>query len=459
MAKSKTRYRCRNCGYISVSYLGRCPNCGAWNQLVAETQEVQKVSSKATASRLITKTGGSQPIRLHNVEAKDEQRIKTKFSELNRVLGGGIVPGSLVLIGGDPGIGKSTLMLQITDDLAQNYKILYVSGEESAAQIKLRADRLGAGNSNIILYPETNMHDIRAQINDLKPDFVVIDSIQTMNEPSLDSMIGSASQVREVTTELMKIAKNEKITIFVIGHVTKEGAIAGPKIMEHMVDTVLYFEGDEHHSYRILHSVKNRFGAANELGMFEMTNQGLQEVDNPSAFFLDERLPNANGSAVAVSLEGTRPLLAEVQALVTPTAFGYAKRTAAGVDYNRLALLLAVLEKRGNLMLQNQDAFLMVTGGLKLTEPAIDLALAAAVASSYKNKAISATDCFAGEIGLTGEVRRINKCDVRVKEAAKTGFKRIFLPRHNVTPQLQQLADIEVVGVASLPHLLKLLFS
>jgi DNA repair protein RadA/Sms len=280
-----------------------------------------------------------------------------------------------------------------------------------------------------------------------------------MNEPSLDSMIGSASQVREVTTELMKIAKNEKITIFVIGHVTKEGAIAGPKIMEHMVDTVLYFEGDEHHSYRILHSVKNRFGAANELGMFEMTNQGLQEVDNPSAFFLDERLPNANGSAVAVSLEGTRPLLAEVQALVTPTAFGYAKRTAAGVDYNRLALLLAVLEKRGNLMLQNQDAFLMVTGGLKLTEPAIDLALAAAVASSYKNKAISATDCFAGEIGLTGEVRRINKCDVRVKEAAKTGFKRIFLPRHNVTPQLQQLADIEVVGVASLPHLLKLLFS
>ena len=350
-------------------------------------------------------------------------------------------------------------MLQITGALAKEHSVLYVSGEESASQIKMRADRLGVSNSGILLYPETNMQNIREQIDEIKPDFLVIDSIQTMNEPSLDSMVGSASQVREVTSELMKIAKNDQITTFVIGHVTKEGAIAGPKIMEHMVDTVLYFEGDGHHSYRILRSVKNRFGAANEIGMFEMKNEGLTEVNNPSAIFLDERLPNSTGSAVVVSLEGTRPLLADIQALVTPTAFGYAKRTTSGLDFNRVALLLAVLEKRGNLMLQNQDAFLTATGGIKLNEPAIDLAICMAVASSYKNKEISSTDCFVGEVGVTGEIRRVNQIEARVKEAAKVGFKRIFIPKHNLTTELKNNSEIEVIGVASLPQALKLVFN
>lgn len=457
MARVKTQYRCHSCGYISASYLGRCPNCGAWNQFEKESQEVQKRSAKQTVSQLIKKTGINEPINLNKVAAKKEDRIPTESEELNRVLGGGIVPGSLVLIGGDPGIGKSTLMLQIMSDLSSKYKVLYVSGEESANQIKLRADRLGVGQSKMLLYPETDMHDIREQINDVQPDFVVIDSIQTMNEPSLDSMTGSASQVREVTSELMKIAKMDAITIFIIGHVTKEGAIAGPKILEHMVDTVLYFEGDEHHSYRIIHSVKNRFGAANEIGMFEMENEGLKEVTNPSAVFLDQRLPNSTGSAVVVSLEGTRPLLAEIQALVTPTAFGYAKRTTSGIDYNRAALLLAVLEKRGNLMLQNQDVYLTATGGIRLNEPAVDLAIIMAVASSYTDKEISPTDCFVGEVGLTGEVRRIDKIEARVKEAAKVGFKRIFIPRHNMRQNLKDLG-IEVVPVVSIPQALKLVF-
>lgn len=454
MAKLKTKYKCRSCGYISASYLGRCPNCGAWNQFEKETEAVQNRSTKGSPSRLIKKTGISEPVKLGNVKAEKEERIKTSMAELNRVLGGGIVPGSLVLIGGDPGIGKSTLMLQIMSELADQYKVLYVSGEESANQIKLRADRLGLPANDMMLYPETDMEDIRQQIADLEPDFVVIDSIQTMNEPSLDSMTGSASQVREVTSELMKIAKMDAITVFVIGHVTKEGAIAGPKILEHMVDTVLYFEGDEHHAYRILHSVKNRFGAANEIGMFEMVNKGLQEVTNPSAVFLDERLPKSTGSAIVVSLEGTRPILAEIQALVTPTAFGYAKRTTSGIDYNRAGLLLAVLEKRGNLMLQNQDVYLTATGGIRLNEPAVDLAIVMAIASSYKNQEILPTDCFVGEVGLTGEVRRVNQIDARIKEAAKTGFKRIFIPKHNMRASLKN-SGIEVVPVASIPQALK----
>ena len=455
MAKLKTKYKCRSCGYISASYLGRCPNCGAWNQFEKETEAVQNRSTKGSPSRLIKKTGISEPVKLENVKAEKEERVQTSMEELNRVLGGGIVPGSLVLIGGDPGIGKSTLMLQIMSELANQYKVLYVSGEESANQIKLRADRLGLPANDMMLYPETDMEDIRQQISELEPDFVVIDSIQTMNEPSLDSMTGSASQVREVTSELMKIAKMDAITVFVIGHVTKEGAIAGPKILEHMVDTVLYFEGDEHHAYRILHSVKNRFGAANEIGMFEMVNKGLKEVTNPSAIFLDERLPKSTGSAIVVSLEGTRPILAEIQALVTPTAFGYAKRTTSGIDYNRAGLLLAVLEKRGNLMLQNQDVYLTATGGIRLNEPAVDLAVVMAIASSYKNQEILPTDCFVGEVGLTGEVRRVNQIDARIKEAAKTGFKRIFIPKHNMRASLKN-AGIEVIPVSSIPQALKL---
>lgn len=428
MAKAQTRYKCRSCGYISASYLGRCPNCGSWNQFEKEVQEVRKTSTKQTASRLMPTTGLHEPVTLEKVKAEKETRIPTKFSELNRVLGGGIVTGSLVLI-----------------------------GEESASQIKLRADRLGVGDSGMYLYPETNMSNIRDQISDLKPDFVVIDSIQTMNEPSLDSMVGSAAQVREVTSELMHIAKIDQITVFIIGHVTKEGAIAGPKILEHMVDTVLYFEGDEHHAYRILHSVKNRFGAANEIGMFEMENSGLKEVTNPSSIFLDERLPNSTGSCVVVSLEGTRPILAEVQALVAPTAFGYAKRTTSGIDYNKAALLLAVLEKRGNLMLQNQDAYLTTTGGIKLSEPAIDLAIVMAIGSSYKDMEIPSEDCFVGEVGLTGEVRRVNKIESRIAEAEKIGFKRIFIPKFNMKASFAN-RKIEVVPVSTVAQALKLVF-
>lgn len=457
MAKAQTRYKCRSCGYISASYLGRCPNCGSWNQFEKEVQEVRKTSTKQTASRLMPTTVLHEPVTLEKVKAEKETRIPTKFSELNRVLGGGIVTGSLVLIGGDPGIGKSTLMLQIMSTLANEHKVLYVSGEESASQIKLRADRLGVGDSGMYLYPETNMSNIRDQISDLKPDFVVIDSIQTMNEPSLDSMVGSAAQVREVTSELMHIAKIDQITVFIIGHVTKEGAIAGPKILEHMVDTVLYFEGDEHHAYRILHSVKNRFGAANEIGMFEMENSGLKEVTNPSSIFLDERLPNSTGSCVVVSLEGTRPILAEVQALVAPTAFGYAKRTTSGIDYNKAALLLAVLEKRGNLMLQNQDAYLTTTGGIKLSEPAIDLAIVMAIGSSYKDMEIPSEDCFVGEVGLTGEVRRVNKIESRIAEAEKIGFKRIFIPKFNMKASFAN-RKIEVVPVSTVAQALKLVF-
>ncbi|MCT7783012.1 MAG: DNA repair protein RadA, partial [Lactobacillus iners] len=403
--------------------------------------------------------GNNEPKKLSEIDIKKQIRITTPFSELNRVLGGGIVPGSLVLVGGDPGIGKSTLMLQIMGSIANSHKVLYVSGEESASQIKMRAERLHISDTELLLYSETNMENIREQIVDLKPEFLVIDSIQTMNEPSQYSMVGSATQVREVTAELLKIAKIDKITVFVIGHVTKEGAIAGPKILEHMVDTVLYFEGDKHHSYRILRSVKNRFGATNEIGMFEMKEEGLSEVTNPSAVFLDERLPNSTGSAIVVSLEGTRPILADIQALVTPTAFGYAKRTTSGLDYNRVALLLAVLEKRGNLMLQNQDAFLTATGGIKLNEPAIDLAICMAVASSYKNKEIAVTDCFVGEVGLTGEIRRINNIEARVKEAATRGFKRIFVPKYNVSAKLQSHTTIEIVGVISLMEALKIEFT
>ncbi|MCT7876055.1 MAG: DNA repair protein RadA, partial [Lactobacillus iners] len=427
--------------------------------LEKETEVAKTTSNRLTASRLITAIGNNEPKKLSEIDIKKQIRITTPFSELNRVLGGGIVPGSLVLVGGDPGIGKSTLMLQIMGSIANSHKVLYVSGEESASQIKMRAERLHISDTELLLYSETNMENIREQIVDLKPEFLVIDSIQTMNEPSQDSMVGSATQVREVTAELLKIAKIDKITVFVIGHVTKEGAIAGPKILEHMVDTVLYFEGDKHHSYRILRSVKNRFGATNEIGMFEMKEEGLSEVTNPSAVFLDERLPNSTGSAIVVSLEGTRPILADIQALVTPTAFGYAKRTTSGLDYNRVALLLAVLEKRGNLMLQNQDAFLTATGGIKLNEPAIDLAICMAVASSYKNKEIAVTDCFVGEVGLTGEIRRINNIEARVKEAATRGFKRIFVPKYNVSAKLQSHTTIEIVGVISLMEALKIEFT
>ncbi|MCI1283699.1 DNA repair protein RadA [Lacticaseibacillus songhuajiangensis] len=455
MAKAKTRYTCQNCGYISASYLGRCPQCGAWNTLVEETVEPAAAASKPRVAR----SGQTvRPQRMNTVTAEHETRVTTKMAELNRVLGGGIVPGSLILIGGDPGIGKSTLLLQVSGYLAGNHgTVLYVSGEESASQIKLRAQRLGVADSGMYLYPETDMPSILAAVDEIKPDYLIIDSVQTMNVPDMNSAVGSVAQIREVTAELMRLAKGKGVTTFIVGHVTKEGAIAGPKILEHMVDTVLYFEGDMHHTYRILRSVKNRFGSTNEIGIFEMRQSGLSEVANPSEIFLEERLAGATGSAVVVSMEGTRPILVEIQALLTPTMYGNAKRTSSGLDHNKVSLIMAVLEKRANLLLQNQDAYLKATGGVRLDEPAIDMAIAVAIASSYRDTEIPATDCFVGEIGLTGEVRRVSRIEDRIKEAAKLGFKRIFVPRNNLQGW-KSTADIEVVGVTSIAEAMHKIF-
>ncbi|AUI72846.1 DNA repair protein RadA [Companilactobacillus alimentarius] len=457
MAKAKTKFVCQNCSYVSPRYLGRCPNCGAWNQMVEEVEHPEAIKAKATPSRRVSDLE-SKPVSIDDVSFEKEPRIKTELSELNRVLGGGIVPGSLILIGGDPGIGKSTLLTQVSGQLASSGKVLYVSGEESASQIKMRADRLGISGKNLYLYPQTDMSYIRDTISDMKPDYLIIDSVQTMDEPEITSAVGSISQIREVTAELMNIAKQDNITVFVVGHVTKGGAIAGPKILEHMVDTVLYFEGDTHHSYRILRSVKNRFGSTNEIGIFEMRTKGLVEVTNPSEIFLEERLADTNGSAVVVSMEGTRPILVEIQSLITPTIFGNAKRTATGLDHNRVSVIMAVLEKRGNLMLQNQDAYLKSTGGVKLDEPAIDLALAMSIASSYKNLGIPATDCFVGEVGLTGEIRRVNRIDQRVNEAEKLGFKRIFIPKNNMGDWSKK-NKIQIVGVSTVTDAMNKIFN
>lgn len=453
MAKAKTHFVCQNCGYISPRFLGRCPNCGQWNTLVEEVDPTTVKQPKTTTTTL---TGiVAKPQRINEIDTHKTPRVKTKLAELNRVLGGGIVPGSLVLIGGDPGIGKSTLLLQVSGQLSQEgHSVLYVSGEESANQIKMRAQRLDVSGDDFYIYPETNMDSIRATIDEMNPEYVVIDSVQTMQATDVTSAIGSVAQIRAVTAQLMQIAKGKNITVFVVGHVTKGGVLAGPKILEHMVDTVLYFEGDLHHTYRILRSVKNRFGSTNELGIFEMNSNGLKEVANPSEIFLEERLKDATGSAVVVSLEGTRPILVEIQALITPSVFGNAQRTATGLNRNRVSLIMAVLEKRANLLLQNQDAYLKAAGGVKLDEPAIDLAIAVAIASSYRDKGTRPTDAFVGEVGLTGEIRRVNRIEQRVAEAAKLGFKRIFIPKNNLqnwTPP----QGIEVIGVTTIGETLK----
>ncbi|CAH0417403.1 DNA repair protein RadA [Periweissella fabaria] len=456
MAKIKTQFLCSNCGYISPKYLGRCPNCGEWGTLVEERIQPDTPDRK---SRVSLDGEVAKVAKIGDVSTQDTPRVKVQLSELNRVLGGGVVPGSMVLIGGDPGIGKSTLLLQMSGQLAQTGGVvLYVSGEESAVQIKMRAERLGVGANDFYLYPETDMSLIRKQVDELKPNFLIIDSIQTMQEPDVQSAIGSVSQVREVTAELLQIAKTNGITVFIVGHVTKEGSIAGPKMLEHMVDTVLYFEGDLHHAYRILRAVKNRFGSTNELGIFEMQTQGLTEVANPSQIFLEERIEGATGSAIVVSMEGTRPILVEMQALITPSVFGNAQRTASGLDRNRVSLIMAVLEKRANMLLQNQDAFLKAAGGVKLDEPAIDLAVAVAVASSYQDKETQLGDAFIGEIGLTGEIRRVNRVEERVAEAEKLGFKRVFVPKNNLQGW-QPTGDIEVIGVATISEALQKAFN
>ena len=454
MAKVKTRYVCQNCGYISPRMLGRCPNCGAWNQLVEEL-EPQKVIAPVTPN---SAGETKQPVKLSEITFNEEKRVHTGLTELDRVLGGGVVPGSLVLIGGDPGIGKSTLLLQVSGQLEQTGgQVLYVTGEESASQIKLRANRLHVQGKELFIYPETDMNAVTQMAQQQKPDYLIIDSVQTMNIPDLSSAIGSVAQVRAVTSQLMTIAKQQGVTVFVVGHVTKGGAIAGPKILEHMVDTVLYFEGDLHHNYRILRSVKNRFGSTNEIGMFAMQDDGLKEVANPSEIFLEERLAHATGSAVVVSMEGTRPILVEIQSLITPTLYGMAKRTTTGLDHNRVAVIMAVLEKRANILLQNQDAYLKATGGVHLDEPAIDLAMAMAIVSSYRNLGLAADECFVGEIGLTGEIRRVNLIDQRIKEAAKLGFQRIYVPANNEVNRKNQ-HQIEIVGVRTINDAIKKVF-
>ena len=456
MAKVKTRYVCQNCGYVSPRYLGRCPNCSEWNTLV---EEVEQKSAAVKATPRVTLTGTTNaPQKIDTIKISQTPRVDTKNGELNRVLGGGVVPGSMVLIGGDPGIGKSTLLLQVSGSLSdQGGKLLYVSGEESANQIKMRAQRLGVSGSEFYLYPETDMGSILQNIEDLKPDYVIIDSVQTMQMPEVTSAVGSVAQIREVTAALMQVAKTNGITIFIVGHVTKGGAIAGPKILEHMVDTVLYFEGDMHRTYRILRAVKNRFGSTNEIGVFEMRDGGLVEVPNPSEIFLEERLSGATGSAVVVSMEGTRPILAEIQALVTPTAFGNAKRTTTGLDHNRVSLIMAVLEKRAGLLLQNQDAYLKAAGGVKLDEPAIDLAIAMSLVSSYRDQQTAPDDCFIGELGLTGEIRLVTRIDQRIAEAAKLGFKRVFIPQNNLNG-LELPTNIDVVGVKTISEALRHVF-
>ncbi|MGQ7555097.1 DNA repair protein RadA [Streptococcus suis] len=453
IAKKKTTFVCQSCEYHSPKYLGRCPNCGSWSSFVEEV-EVAEVKNER-----VSLTGEkTRPMKLNEVSSIQVARTKTNMEEFNRVLGGGVVPGSLVLIGGDPGIGKSTLLLQVSTQLSTIGTVLYVSGEESAQQIKLRAKRLGDIDSEFYLYAETNMQSIRTEIEKIKPDFLIIDSIQTIMSPDISSVQGSVSQVREVTNELMQIAKTNNIATFIVGHMTKEGTLAGPRTLEHMVDTVLYFEGERQHTFRILRAVKNRFGSTNEIGIFEMQSQGLVEVLNPSEVFLEERLDGATGSAIVVTMEGTRPILAEVQALVTPTMFGNAKRTTTGLDFNRASLIMAVLEKRAGLLLQNQDAYLKSAGGVKLDEPAIDLAVAVALASSYKDKPTNPQECFIGEIGLTGEIRRVNRIEQRINEAAKLGFTKVYAPKNSLTG-IKVPKEITVIGVTTIGEVLQKVFN
>ncbi|MGN7409567.1 MULTISPECIES: DNA repair protein RadA [unclassified Sporosarcina] len=447
MAKKKTKFVCKSCGYESPKWMGRCPGCGEWNTMDEETEIVQKGPRGAFQHSDAVK---QKAMPINAVAIEDEPRIRTEMEELNRVLGGGIVPGSLVLIGGDPGIGKSTLLLQVSALLAnQQERVLYISGEESIRQTKLRAQRLGVLSDELYIYAETDLALIHDTIDNVKPKFVIVDSIQTIHHPEVASAPGSVSQVRECTAELMKIAKTQGIAIFLVGHVTKDGQIAGPRLLEHMVDTVLYFEGERHHTYRILRSVKNRFGSTNEIAIFEMLQAGLKEVLNPSEMFIQERSQGGAGSTIVASMEGTRPILVEIQALVTPSSFNYPKRMATGLDQNRVSLLMAVLEKRMGMLLQAQDAYIKVAGGVKLDEPAIDLAVLMSIVSSYRDVAVRASDCYMGEVGLTGEVRRVSRIEQRVGEAAKLGFERAVIPASNIGgwdyPEGIQVVGVETV--------------
>ena len=455
MPKPKSVFFCTECGNETPKWAGRCPSCGAWNTLeevsvqpAARTQSTKKTRGTDLADKIVS---------LADADCEsDEVRYKTGISELDRVLGGGIVQGELILVGGDPGIGKSTLLLQICQKAGEERKILYVSGEESEGQIKIRAERLGVTTENLYLVSETDVETVIECINEIKPDIVIIDSIQTMNRQDIASAAGSVPQVREATNAFMHIAKSLGISMFIVGHVTKEGAIAGPRVLEHMVDCVLYFEGDRQLSFRILRAVKNRFGSTNEIGVFEMRGQGLVEVPNPSEYMLSGKPKNASGSVVACSMEGTRPILLEIQALVARTNFGMPRRTAAGTDYNRVNLLMAVLEKRVGLQLGGCDAYVNLAGGMKLGEPAIDLGIIMAIASSYKNRPILEDTIIFGEVGLVGEVRAVSGGEARIKEAQKLGFKRCILPQANVD-QIKVQTDMRLVGVSNVMEALDLI--
>jgi DNA repair protein RadA/Sms len=446
MAKVKSIFLCQDCGYESPKWMGKCPGCQAWNTMVEETIRPEKNVRGLSSANSDVK---QKPQSIVEVKSEQEPRIPTNYQELNRVLGGGIVPGSLVLVGGDPGIGKSTLLLQTSAQLAQKgERVLYISGEESVKQTKLRADRLDIAAKDLFVLAETDLEFIEQAMADTMPSVMIIDSIQTVYRSEVTSAPGSVSQVRECTSHLMRMAKTKGIAIFIVGHVTKEGAIAGPRLLEHMVDAVLYFEGERHHTFRILRAVKNRFGSTNEIGVFEMKEEGLEEVLNPSEIFLEERSKGAAGSTVVASLEGTRPMLVELQALISPTSFGNPRRMATGIDHNRVSLLMAVLEKRVGLLLQNQDAYLNVAGGVRLDEPAIDLAVAISIASSFRDAPTKPTDVMIGEIGLTGEVRRVSRIEQRVHEAAKLGFTRAIIPDKNIGGWTVP-AGIQVVGVST----------
>jgi DNA repair protein RadA/Sms len=463
MAKVKTGFFCQNCGYESAKWIGRCPSCNEWNTFAEEliTKEKNKTVSQNWKEQ---DSRSSKTIALQEVKSSEETRMPANDSELNRVLGGGIVPGSLILVAGEPGIGKSTLFLQLGLAL-KGVRTLYISGEESEQQIKMRADRLQIQNEDFYLLTETGTNTIFQEIKKLKPELVIVDSIQTLHSPYIESGAGSVSQIRETTAELQRFAKETNTPVFIIGHITKEGSIAGPKILEHMVDVVLQFEGDRHYAYRILRTMKNRFGSTSELGIYEMTNEGMRAVSNPSEILITQKEQPLSGIAIAATIEGMRPLLIEVQALVTTSVYGTPQRTVSGFDLRRLQLLLAVLEKRGGFQLGNKDVFLNIAGGLKVEDPSIDLAVLCALLSSYDDVPLHQKICFAGEIGLSGEIRAVNRIEQRIAEAEKLGFEKIIISRYNFANQkntdkkLLQKFKIEVIQLSKVEELYQYLFS
>lgn len=447
----ETAFFCKECGYESSKWLGQCPGCREWNTMVEEPVAGKKKPDSRVG------TGREKPALLRDIQTDDDERLSTGFKELDRVLGGGIVRGSLVLIGGDPGIGKSTILLQICKNLADKGKdVLYISGEESLKQIKLRADRIGEFNDGLKLLCETNLENIEESLREMKPYAAVIDSIQTMYREDVASAPGSVSQVRESTNILMQTAKSLGIAIFIVGHVTKEGVVAGPRVLEHMVDTVLYFEGDRHASYRILRGVKNRFGSTNEIGVFEMMDKGLKEVENPSEYMLNGRPENASGSVVACSIEGTRPVLVEIQALACRTSFGMPRRTAAGTDYNRVNLLIAVLEKRLGMKFSEYDVYINMAGGIRLNEPALDLGIIMSLISSYKDRPIDEKIVAFGEVGLSGEVRAVSMADRRAGEAKKLGFETCIMPMVS-SQAIKNMSGIRIIGIDNIRELINII--